>query len=295
MVVAVAALGLLCYVAVLVGLSLARRDATPVGLEVAAVEQDREPLLERFYDTYGERQASRIVVLLPPFAIDYVQQRIDAAGRPEGLSVGRYFARVAVWSTIGVVLAVVLLPTGGPVLAVLVGVLGVLGTDLWLTGVVSRRQGRIDRDMPDFLDILASTVGAGLQFRTALGRVARARPGPLSEEIMLALRQMGLGMSRRDALEHLRARNESEALATFVTALLQAEELGAPLSETLLHLATEMRRDFRHQALRRAAKAVPKLTLVVVFLVLPGTMILMFSAFLLSRDGPLIDLSGIAS
>ena len=61
------------------------------------------------------------------------------------------------------------------------------------------RQERIERDLPDFLDILAVTVRAGLGYRPALLRVAEALGGPVGEEVLTALRQMDLGANRRDA------------------------------------------------------------------------------------------------
>ena len=99
------------------------------------------------------------------------------------------------------------------------------------------RQEQIERDLPDFLDILAVTVRAGLGYRLALGRVAEALGGPVGEEMLVALRQMSLGATRRAAFEALRDRNASEQLSSFVAAQLQAEELGVPLSEALNDIA----------------------------------------------------------
>lgn len=293
MVLIVALLGLACYAAALAGVRRLRASPAPAPLALPVdVGEDDEGVLERLYGSFGERHARRVVAWMPAPVTRYVQHRIDAAGRPEGLTLSRYTARVVVWTLLGAAAGVLLLPVGGAVLGVLATVLGAIATDLWLTRLVNARQLEIDRDMPDFLDIMASTVGAGLQFRTALARVAQARPGALSDEMQVTLRQMALGMSRRDAFEQLRARNDSDALSTFVTALLQSEELGAPLSDTLLQLSSEMRRDFRHQALRRAAKAVPKLTLVVVFLVVPGALTLLVAAFLVGQPATLIELPG---
>ena len=94
--------------------------------------------------------------------------------------------------------------------------------------------------------------------------------GPAGEEILTALRQMDLGASRRDAFLALRARNESEALSTFIGAQLQAEELGVPLSEALNDIAIDMRRSAAQNARRRAARAAPRISLIVTTLIVPG-------------------------
>ena len=104
------------------------------------------------------------------------------------------------------------------------------------------RQEAIERTLPDFLDILAVSVRAGLGYRYALRRVAESLGGPVGEEMFIVLRQIDLGADRREAFIALRDRNESDALKAFVAAQLQAEELGVPLSEALNDIATDMRR-----------------------------------------------------
>ena len=105
--------------------------------------------------------------------------------------------------------------------------------------------------------------------------------GPVGEEMLLALRQMELGASRRSAFEALRDRNASEQLSSFVAAQLQAEELGVPLSDALGDIAADMRRAAHQDARRRAARAAPRVSLVVTSLIVPGTMILIIASIVL--------------
>ena len=81
--------------------------------------------------------------------------------------------------------------------------------------------------------MLAVVVSAGLGFRQALDRVAAKYEGPWADELRITLRQMDIGVSRRQAFDELRKRNDSEQVAQFVTALQQGEELGAPIVDTL--------------------------------------------------------------
>ena len=148
------------------------------------------------------------------------------------------------------------------------------------------RQERIERDLPDFLDILAVTVRAGLGYRAALGRVAEELGGPISEEMLTALRQMELGASRRQAFLALRERSTSESLSAFIAAQLQAEELGVPLSEALNDIAEDMRRTAHQNARRQASRAAPRVSLIVTTLIVPGAMILILVSLLISSDLP---------
>jgi tight adherence protein C len=60
-----------------------------------------------------------------------------------------------------------------------------------------------------------------------------------------------------------------------VTALVQAEELGAPLSDALIALGGDMRRYFAQDARRRAARAAPRVSLVITMVMVPGALVLM--------------------
>jgi tight adherence protein C len=128
--------------------------------------------------------------------------------------------------------------------------------------------------MPDFIDILAVTVRAGIGYRGALERVATSLSGPPAEELLTTLRQMDLGATRREAFEALRARNDSRTLDRFVAVQLQAEELGVPLADALASIAEDTRRAAAQAARRRAQRASPRIALIGATILLPATMIL---------------------
>jgi tight adherence protein C len=137
--------------------------------------------------------------------------------------------------------------------------------------------------MPDFLDVLAVTVSAGLSLRAALQRVSASSDTPLGQEIRRVLDDLQLGMSRREALEHLRQRNSAPSLDSWVSAMLQAEELGAPLGDTLQEIAQEVRRARAGEVRRAAAKAAPKISLVVTMIIVPGALLLIVASLFLSQ------------
>lgn len=220
-----------------------------------------------------------------------IARRIDLAGRPKGLTVQSYVGRRAAYTVLGVAGATVLLLLGLTPLILVGGALfGWYALDIGLARTGRLRQERIERDLPDFLDILAVTVRAGLGYRAALSRVAESLGGPAGEEMILTLRQMDLGVSRRDAFLALRDRNDSRQLSSFVAAQLQAEELGVPLSEALNDIATDMRRSAHQYARKKAAQAAPRVSLIVTSLIVPGSMIVIFTAMFLGADvGAVLD------
>jgi tight adherence protein C len=91
------------------------------------------------------------------------------------------------------------------------------------------------------------------------------------------LRQMEVGEPRTVAFTNLRKRTESDALEKFVVALVQAEELGAPLVDALDQIALDMRRDTAQRARQQASKASPQIAGVVTMVMVPGTMVLILA------------------
>lgn len=166
-------------------------------------------------------------------------------------------------------------------MALLLLAFGAFWTEAGIWSAIRIRKDVIERTLPDFLDVLAVVVSAGLGFRQALDRVSTRYEGPWADELRITLRQMDLGMSRREAFTELRRRNDSEQVAMFVTALQQGEELGAPIVDTLVSLAKDMRRTDAQNARRKAARAVPKATLMITTFMVPATMILLGAGLIL--------------
>jgi tight adherence protein C len=245
----------------------------------------RASLTSRVVGGLAGRLGPRVAPSIRGRQRDRITRRLDLAGRPGGMTVQRFIGLKAALATLlGGVLLLLVLAGSSPLLLPLAVVVGWFGPDVWLAREARMRQERIERDLPDFLDILAVTVRAGLGYRAALGRVAEALGGPIADEMLTALRQMELGASRRQAFLALRERSDSESLATFIAAQLQAEELGVPLSKALNDIAEDMRRSAHQNARRRASRAAPRVSLIVTTMIVPGAMILILVSILLGSD-----------
>jgi tight adherence protein C len=273
----------LAVLGVLTGIRLYRSETRlpsdlALALEVGAT---RAKPRQQAVDSLGVRLAPLVLRLMGPKRIDAKRRRIDQAGNPGGLTLDRYAARRAVYGLFGAVMACIGLAAGSPVFALIALAFGVFAADLALREAVRNRRREIERTLPDFLDVLAVVVSAGLSFRQALERVAERYKGPWADELRITLRQMDMGVSRREAFAQLRRRNSSEQVDQFVTALQQGEELGAPIADTLVQIATDMRRTDAQNARRKAAKTVPKATIATIAFLLPGTLILIVATFVL--------------
>jgi tight adherence protein C len=147
----------------------------------------------------------------------------------------------------------------------------------------TKRLQQVDREMPELVDLLVTTVEAGVGFASALQLVARRVEGPLGQELRLALQEQNMGMTIENALEHMLDRIDSASVRAFVQAILQGQKLGVSIGKILRDLAVDMRKIRRQAAEERAQKAPTKILFPLVILILPALMIV-------SLGGPLIGL-----
>ncbi|MBO8187582.1 DUF5936 domain-containing protein [Streptomyces spirodelae] len=283
---ALAALSALAVYGAFAGLRMYRAETKlppdlAVALEVGATRTTKG---EAAVDRLGMRLAPLVLRLMGPRQVAAKRRRIDQAGNPGGLTLQRYAARRAVYGIFGSAMALVGLSAGSLFFTALALAFGWFAADLAIRQAIKDRRRVIERTLPDFLDVLAVVVSAGLGFRQALERVADRYQGPWADELRITLRQMDMGVSRRQAFDELRRRNASDQVDQFVTALQQGEELGAPIAETLIQIATDMRRTDAQNARRKAAKTVPKATMTTIAFLLPGTLILIVATFVLGSD-----------
>ncbi|NGN67065.1 type II secretion system F family protein [Streptomyces sp. A7024] len=257
----------------------------PSDLAVAfEIGSTRTTAMGSVIDRIGMRFAPLVLRLMGAKRVDKKRRQIDRAGNPGGLTVDRYAARRATYGIFGGLAAFVMATEGELLIALLLVAFALFWVEVGLWAAIKKRKEDIERTLPDFLDVLAVVVSSGLGFRQGLERVSVKYTGPWADEIRIALRQMEMGVSRRQAFDELRKRNDSEQVAMFVTALQQGEELGAPIVDTLIAIATDMRRTDAQNARRKAAKAVPKATLIVTTFMLPGTLILLMAGLLLGSE-----------
>jgi tight adherence protein C len=155
----------------------------------------------------------------------------------------------------------------------LLGAVGVLGPRSWLARKITARKHSIFMDLPDVLDLLAISVEAGVGFEGALDIVCRHFDSPLSREFSRTLREMELGLPRREALQNLKKRTEVPELSNFVLALTQADALGMPVGRVLHTQATEMRSKRRMYAREKAGKLPVKMLFPMMAFIFPAILI----------------------
>lgn len=160
--------------------------------------------------------------------------------------------------------------------------------DALLEREARRRRRRLVAALPDALDLLAVSVASGRGPADGLAQLARAGEGPLAEEMRIAVAELSCGSSLSAALAALRARVPGSELATMVASIERSRRFGSPLADQLRRHSTALRREGRRAVEERAARAAPKIQLVVALVLVPSVM-LMIAAGLIANAGTLLS------
>lgn len=204
-----------------------------------------------------------------------MRRRLDAAGNPPGWTVDRIVSSKVSCAVVGLVVGVALALLLGTsfligVLLTLAGlVIGFFAPDLYLYQRTYDRTERLQREMPDAIDLMTISVEAGLGFDAAVQQVAIKTEGPLADEFMRMLREMQLGQGRSEALRGLAERCNVDDVRTFVSAMVQADSLGIPVAQVLRVQSNEMRIKRRQRAETKAQQVPVKITVPLIFFILP--------------------------
>lgn len=209
-----------------------------------------------------------------PFALaERAAQKLAQAGSP--MSPGRFLLFGGGFGLAFPVVIIAVLASaeaGRGNAAVMLGalVLGPAVPYVWLNGRIRRRRAAIIKSLPDAFDLLTTCVEAGLGLDAALTRVAGRVRGPFGDELGRTVRELGMGRPRREAMRDLAQRTRVEDLELFVSALLQAEQMGSSIGEVLRVQSEQMRRRRRQRAEQQAHKAPVKMMLPLVTMIFPS-------------------------
>ena len=169
-----------------------------------------------------------------------------------------------------------------PILVATLALLGFYLPYFWLRRRIERRRKVLLRALPDALDLMAIGVSAGLSLDASMLEVAQKWENDLTRELNQVLTEIRMGSSRRQALLGLVERTQLEDIRLLAAALIQAEELGTNISDTLTIQAEQLRIRRRQYAEELARKAPVKMLLPLVFLIFPALFVVILGPAMLA-------------
>jgi len=228
---------------------------------------------------------SRLMLKVNPKTnLGAVQTKLAMAGM-RNTSPNAFLAARAGFGLVGLILGLLLASSSsaqtGLLAVLLFTVVGFFGPAYWVTLKGRRRGDAVSADLPDALDLLAVSVEAGLGFDGAISKLTEHMQGPLIDEFELALGEMRVGESRSEALKRMAERVPAQEMASFVRAIIQADQLGISLGRLLRVQATDARLKRQAAAEEKAMKAPIKMLFPLVMFIFPAMFIVILGpAFL---------------
>jgi tight adherence protein C len=164
------------------------------------------------------------------------------------------------------------------VIAFAVSIIGFYLPTLVLGMKIRRRQERLDRALPDILDLFVISMDAGLSLNSALNRVAEEIRGVFDdffEEFQIAATEMRTGINWDEAFENLAKRTGVQSIRSMVSLMVQAGKLGGSIGDALRHHAEFTRTQRILRAEEKAAKLPVKMVIPIIFFIFPAIIIVM--------------------
>lgn len=179
----------------------------------------------------------------------------------------------------GLIIALLFLQifNSSPLLLLLFPIIGFMAPDYSVYSAGEKRAMEIARALPETIDLLNMTVGAGLGFQAGLDRIARAESNPLSDEFRRVLAEIRLGENRARAFTAMAERINRPEIWSFTNSIAQVEKLGIPITKALQDQAKSIRSERREKAREKAQKLPVKILAPIMIFLLPAVLVIVLA------------------
>ena len=211
-----------------------------------------------------------------------VEYRILTAGFERILNVDEYIGLQVLWGIMLPIVLVILkfaLSLGYPVFfPLLMAPVGFMLPGLFASAAKKQRYNSVIVDLPFFIDLLALSTEAGLDFIGAIKKIVeKAEGSTLAEEFDKVMRDISLGATRERALKDLAYRLDINEVSSFVNVLTDADATGASIADVLKEQSVQMRLERFVRAEKAGAKASQAMLIPMMVFILPAVFVMVFA------------------
>lgn len=150
---------------------------------------------------------------------------------------------------------------------------GFLAPDFWLGKRITARQKKLQRGLPDVLDLLVICMEAGLSLDQSTARSAeelsQSQP-EICDELSVVVLEQRAGRARSDAWKNMAERTGVECLRNLVSMLVQTEQFGTSIAKMLRVHADTLRVQRVQMIEEMAGKTSVKLVFPLVLFIFPA-------------------------
>lgn len=262
--------------------------------EVASMREVEmsQPFLERIILPIAERLGGYALKFTPQEALTSIELKLDQAGNPKGLNPTNFLA-IRFFAALGILIFMGFILSRGDMssfmkFAMTVGfsAIGFALPGMMIGSKINARRDEVRKALPDALDLLTICVEAGLGFEAAMKKVQEKWDNELASAFGRALQEIQLGKVRREALRSMADRVGLQALDSFISAVIQSEQLGVSMAKIMRIQSDDMRVKRRQFAEQEAQKAPVKMLLPMTLLIFPTIMLILMGPAILMMARP---------
>lgn len=250
----------------------------PVKSKSPVIELSR-PLVHQFTLQHAVR------IKFPKYR-EKVRKKILTGGLAGELNVDEFIGVQLLW---GVLLPVLLfifdfaLENGTPTWAIVgIGMVGFYFPHIYAKSEKKKRYSSVVVDLPFFVDLLALSTEAGLDFIGSIQRIVdKAENSVLADELRTVLRDIKLGSSRAEALRGMQERLDMGEITSFVSVLVDADATGASIAGVLKDQSAQMRLERFVRAEKAGARASQTILIPLMLFIIPAVFIVVFGPVIL--------------
>lgn len=253
-----------------------------------AREDEDKSLKEKVLDSVGAVFEKQLGKNSKGQRHDALQKKLDSAGMGKNTTPIRYMTNMIIMAGIVAISTAIILSilTRNTLTSIFIGLLA-MGVYLYMKRLIilrrtAQRRAKILKDLAYSLDLILVSVEAGLSFDGAISKVVASVPGPISEEFGKTLKEIRMGIERKIALRNMSARCNVKELNTFITSIIQADELGVALSKIIRIEAAALREERKQRAREKAMKAPVKILIPLILFVFPTIFVVVLGPALIN-------------
>ncbi len=165
--------------------------------------------------------------------------------------------------------------------AIAFGIVGFVYPEFFISSLLQTRAKKISLELSDAMDFIALCLAAGMNFQLAVEEYVKRNTTVLADEFDIFINDIQVGFNRVDSFEHLLARNESPEFRSFLSSVIQGEQLGTPLRPVIMNQAEELRSKRKANVEKEIATAPTKMLFPIIMFILPALLVIILGSVLI--------------
>jgi len=264
------------------------------GEEENVTDARQLPFSERLLVPFKTKLKNEVSRKTPKGVFEQLELKAERAGEPYGIGATGWIVIRIICAVIIPVSAVLLMVDSEYAIAMRVLLVICSFAAAWLLpnlllDYYIRNRGKVlTRQLPDALDILTVSVESGLSFDSAVVKLVEKSKNDIAKEFEKVISEVQLGKTRRDALKNMAQRCDADDVRVFISAIIQAEQLGVSIGRVLRIQAEQIRTKRRQRAEELAIKAPVKMIIPLVLFVFPGLFVVILGPALIQIKNSLL-------